>query len=142
MTAAPPPAMPPATAPSAGLWVGRYLGEPWVPGVSDCWSLARRVWAEVWGREVPPLPVDPADLRATLGAIEAGRRDWLPADPPAEGDAVLMARGRRPCHIGILVAGDRILHAIEGAGTICTPRDRLATLGYREVAVLRREDWA
>lgn len=128
------------TAP-VGHWVGRWLGRPWVPGQSDCWSFAREVWAAEFGRRVPPLPVDPADLRACARALTAGAANWLPADPPAEGDGVLMARGKHPCHVGVWVAPDRVLHAIEGTGVICTPVARLGAMGWRVAALLRHPEW-
>lgn len=122
-------------------WSWRYLGQPWVPGISDCWSLARRVWAEEFGRAVPPLPVDPADLRAGARAIAAGLADWHPSFPPAEGDAVLMAMGRHPAHVGVWVAPDRVLHSLEGAGVLCTPADCLSLHGWRIVDTYRHRDW-
>lgn len=122
-------------------WVMRWIGRPWVPGVSDCWSLARAVWAAEFGRIVPPLPVDPADLRASTRALAAGSSDWLRVAVPVEGDGVLMGRGRQPCHVGIWVAPDRVLHAVEGAGSVCTAAGRLDDMGYRVLACLRRPEW-
>ncbi|EPX84563.1 hypothetical protein ruthe_02108 [Rubellimicrobium thermophilum DSM 16684] len=131
---------------AAGHWTARWIGRPWVPGTGDCWSLARAVWAAEFGRVVPPVPVDPSSWRAGARAIAAALPDWLPADPPAEGDGVLMAQGRHPCHIGLWVAPapgqpGRVLHSIERAGAICTPVDRLGLLGYRVVNCLRHRDW-
>lgn len=113
-----------------------------MPGTSDCGSLARAVWAQEFGRTVPPLPVDPTDLRACARTLAAGAGDWLPADPPAEGDGVLMARGRHPCHVGVWVAPDRVLHSVERTGVLCTPVSRLRDLGWRIAAVLRHPEWA
>lgn len=124
-----------------GHWTDRWIGRPWVAGESDCWSLARAVWAHEFGRALPPLPVDPRDLAAGVRALRAGRAGWIEVDRPAEGDAVLMARGVRPCHVGVWVAPDRVLHALERTGAVCTPAARLGELGYRRAAVLRHPDW-
>lgn len=123
-------------------WTCRWIGRPWLAGTSDCWSLARAVWAHEFGREVPPLPVDPRDLAAGVRALRAGRAGWIEPAVPAEGDAVLMARGAHPCHIGVWVAPERVLHALERSGAVCTPATRLAETGYRLVAVLRHPDWS
>jgi hypothetical protein len=42
-------------------------------------------------------------VRACANALEGHdeRRNWNPTDTPAEGDAVLMARGKHPIHIGL-----------------------------------------
>ena len=49
-------------------WAAAEIGQPWVPGISDCWSFARRCWRERWGWDVPPIMIDPADLRAARHA--------------------------------------------------------------------------
>jgi cell wall-associated NlpC family hydrolase len=118
------------------------VGTPWIAGVSDCWSFARRVWRERFGWDVPPVTADPADPRAArraLGVDPVGL-GWQPVAVPAEGDAALMGMGRHPCHVGIwidLAEGRHLLHSVEGAGVIVTPAGRIATLGYRMIGSYR-----
>jgi cell wall-associated NlpC family hydrolase len=119
-------------------WAMAYLGTPWVAGETDCWNFARRVWRERFGRDVPPVGVDvasPLDTRRALRDLM--HAEWLPTDAPQEGDAVVMARGTAPCHVGVYLAGGSILHSIEGAGVICTPPGRLQ--GYQVAGFYR---WA
>lgn len=126
-------------------WAADYIGTPWLAGVSDCWSFARGVWLARWGWDVPPLTVDPQDARAGRRALQQppDTIGWLPIADPREGDAVMMARGARPCHVGLWVepsptAG--ILHSVERAGVVFTPPDRLAGLGYRICGMYRRAE--
>lgn len=119
-------------------WAETYIGLPWVAGDSDCWSLARRVWADHFARRVSVVAVDPACPFAGRRALrEADMSDWAATGHPVEGDAVLMARGMSPCHVGIWLQGDLVLHSVEGAGVICTPRTRLASTGYSVAGVYR-----
>lgn len=120
-------------------WTTRYLGTPYVPGESDCWSFARRVWCEQFGIEVPvvDLPDTARDLFETF-ATHPARAAWAPADGADEGNAVLMGRGHKACHVGIWVNPARVLHALERQGVVLTPIDRLPTLGYRILGVWRR----
>jgi len=126
-------------------WIEEELGHPWVPGVSDCWAFARDVWRRRFGRIVAALPYDPGCPReARTGFATADHyRGWQAVaggvDAAQDGDAVVMARGRLPCHIGISVAGG-ILHSLQGPGTIWTPTpQRLADLGLRVTSVWRSE---
>lgn len=127
-------------------WAEPYLGTPWVAGTSDCWHFARRVWAERFGWDVPPVPVDAADPRAARRAFAVGYEGtgWAPVTgvcAPAEGNAVLMAKGRWPCHVGVLVdlpEGPAVLHCVEGSGVIVTPLSRLGDLGFRVAGIYRR----
>jgi cell wall-associated NlpC family hydrolase len=120
-------------------WAAGYVGTPWVAGESDCWSLARRIWRERFGWDVPPLAVDAASALDTrrAGAAASSFIGWIEVADPREGDAVLMAMGRHPCHVGIYVDGGRVLHAVEGAGAVCTPLGRLRDMGYRAVGYWR-----
>lgn len=122
-------------------WAAEYLGTPWVPGVSDCWSFARGVWAERFGWQVQAADIDPSDARAVRQALAGDRAGWVPVVEPQDGDAVLMAMGLRPCHVGIWVAADPapgVLHSVERSGVIFTPPHRLHQLGYRIVDMYRR----
>lgn len=124
-------------------WSEAYIGTPWLAGVSDCWSFARRVWQAEFGWTVAPWGGDPADLRHAVTALAAAplHPDWQPVAEPAEGDAVLMGRAQRPCHVGIWITppeGAGILHSMERAGVIFTSPTRLATLNLRQLGCYRR----
>lgn len=118
-------------------WAAAHVGRPWVAGISDCWSFAREIWRDRFGLDVPAITVDPADPRAGRAAFE-DRSGWERVDAPVEGDAVLMTRGRRPCHVGIWLIGGRILHSVERAGVIITDAARLDLVGYRIEGIYRK----
>ena len=121
-------------------WAAAYIGLPFDPVEHHCWAFARRVWLERFGWDVAELDVtalDPRQVRRDFaGHPEFGQ--WHPVAAPMEGDAVVMARGTRPCHVGVWVAPDRILHAVEGIGVISTPAVRLGDLHYRAHGFYRR----
>jgi cell wall-associated NlpC family hydrolase len=113
-------------------WAGRYLGTPWVAGESDCWNLARQVWREQFARDVAAVMFDATSAIETRRILRDGDwRCWEMTETPQEGDAVLMARGTSPCHVGIYLSGSLVLHSVEGAGVICTPIGDLLRVGYR-----------
>lgn len=120
-------------------WAATYVGRAWDGQDEHCWSFCRLVWAERFGLAVPEMPLEALDPRATRRILEAHpeRVAWTEVVTPAEGDAVLMARGRRPCHVGIWIAPASVLHAIAG-GSVCSPATRLSDLGYRIAGIYRR----
>jgi len=126
-------------------WAADHIGTPWVAGESDCWHFARRVWRERFGWDVPAVVTDASDPRAVRRAFAIGHEatGWRPVAgvcAPADGDAVLMAMGRHPCHVGVWLAdaaGPAVLHSVEGAGGILTPMSLLPGLGYRVVGIYR-----
>ena len=124
-------------------WAARYIGRPWVAGVSDCWHFARTVWAEVFGLKVPAVAVDARSALAGRRALrDASRAGWTRIEVPLEGDAVLMSTGARPCHVGVWAAPDGtpgVLHSVEGAGVIWTPAAWIGTLGYQIMGFWRRD---
>ncbi len=131
------------TADTVNHWAAALIGMPWVAGTADCWAFARSVWLERFGWDVPAVSIDAKDARATRHALSAEpvTRGWDPVLTPVEGDAVLMAKGARPCHVGIWICPDEapgVLHAVEGAGVIYTVPGRLAGLGYHIVGFYRR----
>ena len=124
-------------------WAARYIGRPWVAGVSDCWNFARRVWREVFDFDVPAVAVDAASPIDGRRAFRDGRRDgWHRVELPQEGDAILMSKGARPCHVGIWVNPDGqagALHSVERSGVIWTPIARVADLGFQIMGYWRRD---
>jgi cell wall-associated NlpC family hydrolase len=89
----------------------------------DCWGLVRLVYREQLGIELDPHATDP-DLGR---AIVAERSAWA-AVPPASakpGDVVLVKRPGQPFHVGVLLAGRRLLHADEPFGVAVERVDRV-----------------
>lgn len=123
-------------------WAAEFIGLPWDPAKQHCWAFCRAVWAARFGLQVPEMPVDARDLRATMHSIERSdeRTRWCRVTERAEGDAVVMARARHDCHVGIWLdqGGGGVLHSIRPA-SIFTARARLADLGYRITGCYRRE---
>lgn len=124
-------------------WAAPYIGQPWDPATQHCWAFCRRVWHEVFGIEVAEVSVDGSSAHAARRAFgqDPHAAGWDKVDSPAEGDAVLMAMGARPCHVGVWAApapSAGVLHAVEKTGVIFTPPARLAAMGYRIVGFYRR----
>lgn len=109
-------------------WAIPYIGLPWDPVVHHCWGLCRKVWREQFGWMVPEVEIDGASPYAARKALAGGYNGWIRVETPVEGDAVLMALGLHPCHVGIWIAPApeaSVLHSVEGAGTIFNTRSRL-----------------
>ena len=114
----------------AMTWVGTpYRHQGWRKGVGcDCLGLVRGVWRAVYGVEPEhPGPYSP-DWAETGGRdplVEAARRHCV-EKPPAEaspGD-LLVFRWRAhhaAKHLGILMPGERFLHAYEGHAVMISP---------------------
>lgn len=104
------------------LWGGRDPSE----GL-DCWGLVRAVRPEV-----PDYAA--ADAREAARVMAEHAPDWLPADPPAPGDVLLLGT-RRPHHCGILTERG-VLHTTRTLGAVLEPlaaiRQRYPLIrGYR-----------
>jgi hypothetical protein len=128
-------------------WAAPLIGLPWVAGTRDCWSFAREVWRDRFGWDVPPVDVDPASPLAARRAFAAApeAEGWIPVARPSEGCAVLMARGQRPCHVGVWIEPQTetgltggVLHAVEGQGVIFTRLSALAAMGWTVAGFWRR----
>jgi NlpC/P60 family putative phage cell wall peptidase len=107
-----------------------WLGTPYRHRAStlgagcDCLGLLRGVWRALYGDE----PMAPPPYRASVrdpenaGALrEAAERFLLPAEGPVEAGQVVLFRLAgldEPKHCGIMVAGDRFIHAQEKLGVV------------------------
>ena len=111
---------------AARAWLGTpYRHQASTPGAGcDCLGLVRGVWRTVYGVEPAALPNYSADWR------EAGRGGGLPEaaealmqraeGEPRTGQLVLfrLQRSLPPRHCGIMVSGERFIHAQEGLGVV------------------------
>jgi NlpC/P60 family putative phage cell wall peptidase len=108
----------------ARSWIGtRYLHQASLKGVGcDCLGLVRGVWRHCIGDEPeapPPYAPDWAEATGAEALADAALRHLLPiaCSDFAAGD-VLLFRWRDGCvakHAAIATAGDRMVHAHDGA---------------------------
>lgn len=126
-------------------WATQYIGDAWIAGEHDCWAFARRVWREQFLMDVPAVDIDAlnrlACSRAFAGHPE--RKHWYQVAVPRDGDAVLMGKSERPCHVGVWCHAGRgcIVHCMEGAGVVVhTPSTLPLLTGMRVLGYYRRAD--
>ncbi|ARP89831.1 hypothetical protein CAL14_05610 [Bordetella genomosp. 9] len=111
-------------------WSDRYLGEPYVPEVGDCASLAARVAREILGIDCG-LPEGHATGLWEQSAQVLANKDALAqrVERPIDAQpALFLARGRL-AHIGVacLIGPEVwILHADQSAGAVV--RERLTAM--------------
>jgi cell wall-associated NlpC family hydrolase len=105
-----------------------YVGLPFKPrgrdrsGV-DCWGLLRLVYEEQFGIKLPSYADDYTTLEdkaATADLIDGNKGLWREISAGAElpGDGLLMSVAGRPIHIGVVIAGGRVLHIERDMGAI------------------------
>lgn len=107
-----------------------FLGTPYRHQASlagagcDCLGLLRGVWRALYGSEPMTMPPYRADMRdpANAGALLRAAETLLVAEagPVAAGQVMLFRLGRsaEPKHCGILVSGQRFIHAQERLGVV------------------------
>lgn len=123
-------------------WAEAYIGLP----SPDCWAFVRQVWHDRFGLTIPVVPCLATDARAVRRSFaQAADQGWLPVKRPREGDAVMMGKGARACHVGIWVdAGDAagVLHWVTGNAVVFTVPAQLASYGYHIKGFWRHPDLA
>lgn len=123
-------------------WAAGYVGEPWINHHHDCWAFFRRVQIERFGLDLPEIDVDAcAPLACRRAFASHDERDaWLSVEVPAEGDAVLMGKNKRPAHVGVWIEADggAVLHCVEGAGVVVQNRPALRLSGWQVLGFYRR----
>lgn len=123
-------------------WCAAYIGRPYLwgargPDAFDCWGLIEDVLRTRFAIELPslhsPAVEDDYASMATIARDQAGGfvrlfgrdhwRDALIWPCPGEqaGDIVLMRRGAFPCHVGVVVAPDWMIHSQSGIGVAGAP---------------------
>ncbi|HYG86993.1 MAG TPA: Mov34/MPN/PAD-1 family protein [Azospirillum sp.] len=98
-----------------GLPVPELLGRPFVPGITDCYSLVRDYYRIERGIVLPEVPRDDqwwnAGENLYLDHLDAAGFRIVPESEIQPGDSFLACiRADVPNHAGVLVGADLILH--------------------------------
>lgn len=124
-------------------WCEQYIGQPWTPEC-DCFG-----WFRLWRERhfadlVPDVAVNDRHLPHVAMALMTPENGmalgWEQTSAPVEGDAVLLSRGERPHHIGMVVfigCQMRVLHALEGGRVTRSTNIDLLVNGWKT-----KEYWA
>lgn len=91
-------------------FANKYIGLPWVAGRQgpdsfDCWGFVRWVLAHEYGHIVPPVNINPDNLRDVLRAFkeDLAFQAFKEVEKPQDGDVVLMRQSKNPVHAGPVV---------------------------------------
>ena len=107
-------------------WIMQYLGQPWTPE-QNCYYWFRKIMVEQFGRDgLPPNIVvsEQGSARVAMRELtsEAVKSyGWTQIETPREGDAVLLAEGKRSSHIGVVVCIKEkllVIHARKNTGVV------------------------
>lgn len=104
--------------PAGFVDLNRYIGLAFEE--ANCWQLYRRIAQEVLGLAVPDYDGfcdDPLDRACVAAAVRCCAAAWEPVANGAEvfGDAAVIWVMGRPCHIGFVIGGGRMIHASRGS---------------------------
>lgn len=92
------------------------------PDSFDCWGFVRFVLLHEYGHNVPPVNVNPDNLRDVLRAFRADLAFQVfdEVKIPQDGDVVLMRQAKNPVHAGLWldVDGGGVLHCVRGSGVV------------------------
>ncbi|ATQ67728.1 MULTISPECIES: NlpC/P60 family protein [Methylosinus] len=118
-------------------WSTDYIGLPWRAGGRtrdgvDCYGLARLVYAERLGIDLPGYDESYAtaeewvELAALIdGGLAAGPWREIALDEAREYDGLLFRRGGLATHIGLFVAPGLVLHASAGRASAIQRLERV-----------------
>ena len=108
-------------------FANKYIGLPWVAGASgpdefDCWGFVRFVLEQEYKIKVPPVNVNPNNLRDVLSAFkkDLAFQSFQQVAVPMDGDVVLLRQAKNPVHCGLWlnIDGGGVLHCVRGSGVV------------------------
>ncbi|MBO5038085.1 MAG: C40 family peptidase [Alphaproteobacteria bacterium] len=108
-------------------FANKYIGLPYVAGAQgsdsfDCWGFVRFVLLHEYGHNVPPVNINPDNLRDVLHAFrtDLAFQAFNKVKTPQDGDVVLMRQAKNPVHAGLWldIDGGGVLHCVRGSGVV------------------------
>jgi cell wall-associated NlpC family hydrolase len=112
------------------------IGKPWSDGAEGpdefgCWGYLRWVKREVYGVDLPSIPVHsdkPLECVRLIHAGEHNREMWRPVTRPSDGDVVVMGSRGFGVHVGVFVAidGGLVVHSQQGIGVVAQTPSQVA----------------
>ena len=128
---------------SPSSWALDYVGLPYILGAGECAHRAALVWRQVFGWDVE-VPAAHGNLRVAQRLIRTALAsgDWVRADAPREGDAVVMYKGDLLAHVGVWVDPGYVLHCTRAEGMVLTPVADLEAQGFRVAGFFQRRERA
>jgi lipoprotein Spr len=108
----------------------------------DCWGLVRLVYENEF--DIPLLSFTGAYQTANEGSVvkevvRAGKAliDNVCKEKPAYGDVVVFNMKGNPCHVGVYVGNNKVLHVMNRSNSVCerlnSPRLKGRVEGYYEI---------
>lgn len=128
-------------------WCARFIGAEFEARGRgpryDCWGMARAVWQEQFGLDVPSYAEGYAttnDREEIAALIRGALGPWRPValEEARAGDGLLLRMQGEPMHVGVIVAPGRFLHVIQGANA-CLDDYRRPQWARRVLGVYRHE---
>lgn len=97
------------------------------PRFYDCWGLVRLVYRNEAGIHLPAYDANYQASRDHIGVadlIESEISAWRQVESPAPLDLVILTIGGVPCHCGVAISEDEMLHVLQGCACV---RERFAS---------------
>lgn len=114
--------------PTLAEWARQVVGTAYQangrgPEGWDCWQAIREALRAVYGLELPAYAYPERDWPAIAACVEEERPAWQPIPLGSEqpGDVLLLRLRGLPLHVGLVLGGGDMLHAVRGLG-VCVER--------------------
>ncbi len=101
-------------------WAAPLIGKPWAPNATgpdafDCWGLVRHVFVVRHGIDMPEVAVGGEDnVQAICAAAHVS--GWRPVTDGPQADDIVLMRGLRGRHVGVMVQASARLRLLHAAG--------------------------
>lgn len=90
----------------------------------DCWGLCLLVYKNEYGTELPSMEElytksnNGKEVSAVVG-FGKDHIEYIQKEMPEYGDLVIFNMKGNPCHVGIYIGFNRVLHILAGTNSVC-----------------------